>query len=93
MTDAIGGVAAPPRYTAEEVAAMFRVSTWWVQEQVRRGRVQCLRVGDKQTPKRPDGKGGRPAGRMQFEPQHIEQLRQLMQPPPAPERTRRRRRT
>jgi hypothetical protein len=67
-------------YTAAEVASMFGTSKWFVQEQVRRGRVGCLRVG-----------AGRNA-RMRFEPEHVEQLRRLMTPVKSEPKRRRRRR-
>jgi hypothetical protein len=67
-------------YTAAEVAADLRVSTWFVREQVRRGRVACLRVGDAVN------------APMRFEPEHVEQLRRLMTPVRAEPKRRRRRR-
>jgi hypothetical protein len=66
--------------TAAEVAADLRVSTWFVREQVRRGRVTCLRVGDAFN------------APMRFEDRHVEQLRQLMTPIPREPKRRRRRR-
>lgn len=67
--------------TAQQVADLFDVSTWFVREQVRRGRVTCLRVGEAFN------------APMRFEPEHVEQLRRLMSPAPRAERRRRRRRT
>lgn len=65
--------------TAAEVAADLRVSKWFVQEQVRKGRVTCLRVGDAFN------------APMRFEAEHVEQLRRLMTPVKTEPRRRRRR--
>lgn len=67
-------------HTAVEVAVLFGVSTWFIREQVRRGRVTCLRVGDAFN------------APMRFEDEHVEQLRQLMTPVKSEPRRRRRRR-
>lgn len=68
--------------TTAEVAEQLRVSRWWVTEQVRRGRVQALRVGDAAN------------APLRFTNRHVEQLLALMtpaQPDAAPRRRRRRR--
>lgn len=67
-------------YTADQVAESLNVSTWWVQEQVRRGRVSCLRVGPAHN------------APMRFETQHIDALKALMAPPPIITARKRRRR-
>lgn len=68
-------------YTAGQVAESLSVSTWWVQEQVRKGRVKCLRVGDAFN------------APMRFEPRHVAELKALMTPVvPVQQRKRRRRR-
>lgn len=79
MSDALGTL--PRTMTAEQVADLFGVSTWFVREQVRRGRVTCLRVGEAFN------------APMRFEPEHVDQLRRLMSPTPVDQRRRRRRRT
>ena len=68
-----------PTYTSVEVATALGMSTWWVQEQVRKGRVDCLRMGDADN------------ARIRFEPKHVDQLRQLLTVPAKPRPKRKRR--
>lgn len=77
MSDALGSL--PRAMTVDEVADLFQVSTWFVQEQVRKGRLDCLRTSDAKN------------ARMRFEPRHVEQLRSLMTPVKSEPRRRRRR--
>lgn len=80
MTDALGDTVRRPVYTAADVAAALGCSAWFVKEQVRRGRVDCTRIGLG------------PNGRIQFDERQVEQLRSLLTPPrPEPKRRRRRR--
>lgn len=64
--------------TTRQVAENFGVSEWFVKEQVRKGRIGCLRVGTAWN------------APMRFEPHHVEQLKTLMTPR-QPTRKRRRR--
>jgi hypothetical protein len=71
----------PVTYTAKEVAASFRISTKYLGELVRDGKVKPLRTSD--SPRSP----------MRFTDDHVEQVRRAMTPTviPAPQRKKRRR--
>lgn len=68
-------------YTVAELAESLGVTEWWIREQVKRGRVSPLRIGDG------------PRAPMRFTPQDVEQLYESLRPPePLPRKRRRHRR-